>query len=98
MDLMADLGFLTGRWLEEERKYDPDRDLSTLGFRVAKSTSLFRRLDNGGALTVPLWERFVSYLADGRNWPEKRIPEDVVRKLAILGADLSAAVLRPDVY
>lgn len=92
MDLMKDCLWLAGRWAEEQSRVDPSISTTTLGFRVAQDSKLFPRLEGGATMTIKLFERLVAYLADAGNWPEKRVPQDVLRKFVQWDVDLSSAL------
>lgn len=86
MDLIGNLTVLVDLWAGAHRAAGASRvSRKTLGARVLDDAKLFDRLDGGGALNVPRFERLIDYLADPDNWPDRLVPAEAERRLAMLG-------------
>lgn len=86
MDLIGNLTILVDLWTGAHRAAGADRiSRKTLGARVLDDAKVFDRLEGGGALNIPRYERLIDYLADPANWPEREIPTAAERVLAALG-------------
>ena len=89
MNLMADLQAVAGRWAEEHGRRNPSVTLKTLGARTVRDVKLFPRIEAGRPITVPIFEKVVTYLAKPQNWPAESIPGEAMDRLALLGADVA---------
>ena len=86
MNLMTDLHWLAGRWLEEHIARGDARKIKTLGYRTVRDSKLFDRLAAGRPISVPIYEKIITYLADVASWPGHVMPADVADRLALAGA------------
>lgn len=93
MNLMADLQAVASRWAEEHGRRNPSVSLKTLGARTVRDTKLFPRIASGRPITVPVFEKVVTYLGKPESWPAEAIPEDVCNRLALLGCDVPGYAL-----
>lgn len=86
MDLIGNLTVLVDLWTGAHRAAGASRvSRKTLGARVLDDAKLFDRLDGGGALNVPRFERLIDYLSEPGSWPEGVLPEMAERRLAAMG-------------
>src|SRR5690606_24633269 len=85
MDLIGNLTALADQWEAAHHAAGQARvSRKTLGARALDDAKLFERLDAGGSLNVPRFERLVEFLSDVSNWPG-RMPIEAERRLALLG-------------
>lgn len=69
-----------------------DCGVTRIGKRVAGDANFFTRLDSPDATcNVATLEKFGRFLADGANWPDGRVPGDVVEFIHVLGITAAEA-------
>lgn len=91
MSLMKPFHTLSNRWVEEQAKHNDTISLKTLAGRALNDAKTFERLEAGGNITVPVYEKLMDFLDTPANWPGRVIPDDVARALQMVRSVALAA-------
>jgi len=86
MDLIGNLKWVGGRWVDAHTSSRPSVSLKTLSSRAVNDGKLFDRIDAGRPIEIPTYERCIRFLSQSSNWPCDTIPIDVLQHLALLNA------------
>ncbi|MBZ9649400.1 hypothetical protein K9B33_17840 [Sphingobium sp. 3R8] len=90
MDLIGNLKWISGRWVDAHAPSRPSVSLKTLSSRAINDGKLFDRIEAGRPIEIPTYERCIRFLSLACNWPNDTIPIDVLQHLALQNATFVA--------